>query len=252
MKAYQSIFNKISQQIISGKIAQGQKIPTEEQLCELFSVSRITVRQALKMLEDKGLIVRFPGRGSFVRMAKQQKVVIRNNDYAGSISRSVPNIKRELLTFREIIAPKYIVEKLQIPDNENCIFAQRMDMQGSVSIAFDRVYIPVTYASRVSKKIFEKVDFLTLWLAQESLEFSHATELIEAMAAGVEVSRRLKMPLRSPVLLATDIIYGIGNKPLALFESFYNGKYIKIASVAASSNCLQNQNNTAKESFSGI
>lgn len=252
MKAYQSIFNKISRQITSGKIAQGQKIPTEEQFCKVFSVSRITVRQALKMLEDKGLIERFPGKGSFVRIARQQKVIIQNNDYAGSISRSVYNIKRKLLAFREIIAPKYILEKLQIPVYENCIFAQRIDMQGSVPIAFDRVYIPVTYAGRVSKEIFEKVDFLNIWLAQESLEFSHATELIEAMAAGMEVSRLLNMPLRSPVLLATDIIYGVGNKPLALFESVYNGKYIKIASVATNSNCLQNQNNTDKESFSGI
>ena len=241
MKAYQIIFNKISQQIMAGVLAQGKRIPTEEQLCETFAVSRITVRQALKMLEDKSLIERFPGRGSFVRAAKQQKVIIQNNDYAGSISRSVSNIKRKLLRYEEISAPRNILEKLRISNDENCVFAERLDMQGSTPIAFDRAYIPVTYAGRVSSKIFAEVDFLNIWLAQEDLEFSHATEVIEAMAAGMEISKLLDMTLRAPVLLATDVIYGSGNKPLAVFESFYNSKYIKIASTTTNSNCLQNQ-----------
>ena len=241
MKAYQSIFNKISQQIMAGVLTHGKRIPTEKQLCETFAISRITVRQALKMLEDNGLIERFPGRGTFVKAAKQQKVIIQNNDYAGSISRSVSNIKRKLLKYEEISAPQHILEKLRITDDENCVFAERLDMQGSVPIAFDRVYIPVTYAGRVSNKIFAEVDFFNIWLSEECLDFSHATEVIEAMAAGSEISKVLDIALRSPVLLATDIIYGLKNRPLAVFESFYNSKYIKIASTTTNNNCLQNQ-----------
>jgi len=45
----------------------GERIPSEHELCSLYGVSRITVRQAISNLADSGLLVREPGRGTFVR-----------------------------------------------------------------------------------------------------------------------------------------------------------------------------------------
>lgn len=55
------------ERIQSGEWQAGERIPTEEQLCAAYSVSRITVRQALGRLTDRGLLVRQRGRGTFVR-----------------------------------------------------------------------------------------------------------------------------------------------------------------------------------------
>lgn len=53
--------------IEAGDWHPGDRIPTEDQLCELYKVSRITVRQALGRLVNRGLLVRERGRGTFVR-----------------------------------------------------------------------------------------------------------------------------------------------------------------------------------------
>ena len=53
----------------SGEWATGAQIPAEERLCALFGVSRITLRHALRNLEEHGLLRREHGRGTFVRSA---------------------------------------------------------------------------------------------------------------------------------------------------------------------------------------
>lgn len=64
---YAQLDNQIRQRILSGEWPVGSMIPPEPKLCEIFQVSRITVRHALSRLAAEGLIAREQGRGTFVR-----------------------------------------------------------------------------------------------------------------------------------------------------------------------------------------
>lgn len=66
------IYEWISTKIDTGELAQGEKIYSENQLIELFSVSRQTVRQALSRLEADGKVVRRRGSGTYVRSLDPQ------------------------------------------------------------------------------------------------------------------------------------------------------------------------------------
>lgn len=52
--------------IVSGEYPAGRKIPTLLELQEEFGLSSMTVRRAVKSLSDEGLLLRVPGRGTFV------------------------------------------------------------------------------------------------------------------------------------------------------------------------------------------
>ncbi|HKL11460.1 MAG TPA: FadR/GntR family transcriptional regulator [Clostridia bacterium] len=63
----EAIYNQISQKIIDGELKKGDKLPPERTLMELYERSRPTIREALRMLEQDGLIKTIPGnRGSFI------------------------------------------------------------------------------------------------------------------------------------------------------------------------------------------
>ena len=53
-------------EIVAGKFPVGSRFPTDHELCERFQVSRATVREALRSLQDEGLLVRVPGSGTVV------------------------------------------------------------------------------------------------------------------------------------------------------------------------------------------
>ena len=64
---YQFIADSLRQEIENGRYAGGQALPTEHLLCQRFQLSRQTVRRALSLLEEEGLITRRQGSGSRIR-----------------------------------------------------------------------------------------------------------------------------------------------------------------------------------------
>ena len=67
---YQEIANTLIREITTGKHPVGRLLPTEAKFCERFSSGRHTVREAMRILADKGLIVRRPGAGTMVIAAE--------------------------------------------------------------------------------------------------------------------------------------------------------------------------------------
>ncbi|MEV5025714.1 GntR family transcriptional regulator [Paenibacillus sp. LPE1-1-1.1] len=63
---YEKIFESVKNQILTKVYGVGERIPSEKELAEAYSVSRITSKKALELLTNERLIVRKPGRGSFV------------------------------------------------------------------------------------------------------------------------------------------------------------------------------------------
>lgn len=65
---YQTVYSTLQEQIRTGKIQPGERLPAEKVLAEEFDVSRITVQKAMSMLVQDGYVIRRPGRGSFATM----------------------------------------------------------------------------------------------------------------------------------------------------------------------------------------
>ncbi len=66
------LYEKILDRIVSGALPEGEKLPSESQLCELFGVSRPVVREALSRLQADGVVVSRHGSGSFVQRRPNQ------------------------------------------------------------------------------------------------------------------------------------------------------------------------------------
>jgi GntR family transcriptional regulator len=69
---YQQVAEQLSEEIGRGQFPVGRHLPSEAQLGERFKISRFTTREALRHLEEKGLIARRRGSGSLVRSSEPQ------------------------------------------------------------------------------------------------------------------------------------------------------------------------------------
>ncbi|HEY2982392.1 MAG TPA: GntR family transcriptional regulator, partial [Anaerolineales bacterium] len=82
---YQQILNEIRTYIASGEWAANTQIPTEADLESSLGVSRVTIRQALSAAVEEGLIIRMPGKGTFVSGMGSSAVTAKSESFIGYV-----------------------------------------------------------------------------------------------------------------------------------------------------------------------
>lgn len=93
------IANQIQVLIVEGELAEGQKLPNEQELAQQFGVSRASVREALSMLESKGVVERHKNGGTFLCKYCLEKILA-----AIDIPRKLDNeLFEDLYEAREIL-----------------------------------------------------------------------------------------------------------------------------------------------------
>lgn len=88
--------------ILDGKLEPGERLPPERELAEMLGVSRVSIREALRELENRGLIDRKPGRGTIVLKPGERASA------AGSVLSRVSELEPELhdiMELRAIVEP---------------------------------------------------------------------------------------------------------------------------------------------------
>jgi GntR family transcriptional regulator, transcriptional repressor for pyruvate dehydrogenase complex len=102
-KLFEQITEQIEQQILRGDLQSGDRLPTERELAEQFHASRTAVREAMKILAQKGLLEMRPGRGTIVINGTSQAL----RDSLGLMLRVAQvDSARELVEVREILEPE--------------------------------------------------------------------------------------------------------------------------------------------------
>ena len=92
LPAYIRIHDKIKEDVDDGTWKIGQRLPSERDLCETFDVSRMTVRQAITLLVDEGILERKPGSGTLLLV-----VELRKNDVELRVLLRLSNPKEEAI-----------------------------------------------------------------------------------------------------------------------------------------------------------
>ncbi len=106
IRVAEDLTSQIIQNIIKGKLRPGDKLPSERQLAETCSVSRVTVREALRILENKGLVVIKRGAkgGAFITEVNLETVEDSLNDFFQFGDVSIDNISEARLITEPMIA----------------------------------------------------------------------------------------------------------------------------------------------------
>lgn len=139
MPAYLRIAKAISDRVTAGQYAPGSCLPTGAQLCAEFHVSPMTVRRALQILENQGLVTGVQGRGTFVRCPGLGDSSFRLDPVAGDWLDETAEIR--LLTASMTRADEAVAAKLSLKVGDRVIYLRRLVLQQGNPAMYHTEYI---------------------------------------------------------------------------------------------------------------
>lgn len=200
---YIALADQLRAQIFDGKFARPGGFPTESELCEAHGVSRFTVREALRRLQNEGLISRRRGSGTVIQPAAAR---------AGALHQPLSNVGEILqyardtrIAFERVgetrMARRYCEQIGIDPDGTWYLFrGLRSPAGGQRPIAFTEAFLHPELAEAAREidvggsTIFQQVEALT------GITVARVTQDIQAVPATSEVAEQLGVPRRSPCL----------------------------------------------------
>jgi GntR family transcriptional regulator len=122
---YQQIAAQIMEKITNSEWRVGDMIPSERELAEIFKVSRITTKKAVEYLQEKGLIYREVGRGTFIAKPKMENIIAFKgfSEYITSKGGKPGSIILQQALQKP--SPK-LAEELQINEDELIVYIERI------------------------------------------------------------------------------------------------------------------------------
>ena len=207
---------ELRQAITGGTFRPGGQLPTEAELCEMLGVSRTVVREALRMLEDDGLIARRHGIGTFVRNHPSLKNLNFNFGITEMIESAGFKSGTSHLAIQKEIADEEKAEQLRVPLATPLITVER------VRTADGR---PVVYSlDTLTEALFQKANFDPQILLHESMYGILQTSLGHVIEYGIArllpvaaphyVAEKLQLPPNALTLYIVQTDHSSGDEPL--------------------------------------
>ncbi len=219
-----SVRDELAGRITSGAIPPGSRFPPEPQLAEDLGVSRATLREALRSLEEDGFVTRRRGAGTFATHRPR----LRNNlDVNFGVTEAIraSGMRPGAVDIKVSIAPSSVHEAaaLDIEPGEPVVTVERVRTADERRVVFSR---DVVARSLVGEDVLEQLEDGSVYDLLESaahVAIQHGVVTIEPMAADRALARKLKIPVGSLLLYLRQVDYDRGGDPVLLSHEYHLG-----------------------------
>ncbi|HEL2411650.1 TPA: GntR family transcriptional regulator [Streptococcus suis] len=147
MEKYNVIANDVRRKILDGIYKANEQLPFEKDLCEVYEVSKMTVKKALDILVAEGLIIKRRGAGTFVKdlsVEDMEKMVVGSQMIGTSAYYPTRTVTSKVLHFEIIAASEKVANKLNIPIGSFVYDIERVRILDGSPLVMENTFMPVS------------------------------------------------------------------------------------------------------------
>ena len=226
---YLQVADQIKEDIKDRKLKAGDMLPPDHFYCTALGISHMTVKKAIDVLVNEGIVYRKKGVGTFIPEAKIVQSLFALSGFTGDNEKKGNKIESLVLTFSRIAADESVAEYLRIEPGTLVVNLKRIRYMNNIPVALEDSYVNLQgqNAELIFEKDFKKAS-LYRYLSEEcGINLKYAEETIEVSGASSRICEYLEIAQGRPVFLLSRTSFDENNQAIEYVKSIYRAdRYI--------------------------
>ena len=211
---YAQLVNILRQSMISGILRPGDQLPSEAQLCEHYGVSPMTVRRAINVLVDQGVVVAEQGRGTFVKPIAMSEATfgLKNlRDLLNDTEHTTVNVLEASI----VRADERVARKLEIPLGQRTVYIRRILRTDNLPALYHREYLVYDPTRPIVEAELEVTALQRLFSGTGETILKHGEINLEATLLNEEEARLLQVEQPRAAFCFEHLFYDFDDRPIS-------------------------------------
>ena len=215
------IHDAIKKEIDEGVWEIGQRLPSERDLADDYEVSRMTLRQAITLLVEEGILERRVGSGTYVASHRVQEKMRGTTSFTEIVRSQGKTPSSQLISYQRKTANETEIQQLQLKATDTVVRMERVRFADNIPLVFEVASIPEKLIQSFNQEDITEHFFQTL--TDNGYEIGKSQQTIYAKNASERVANYLKVPKNHAVLALTQVSYFTDGRPFEYVHSQYVG-----------------------------
>ncbi len=205
------------------RASHGDRLPSEPELARQLGISRATLREALRSFEDRGLIVRRRGRGTFVHkphpVLESGLEVLESLDTLATRRGLTPDTRDLVIETRP--ARGEFAARLELPDGTPLTVVSRVKTLNRLPVAYMVDAVPAELVSEEEMRVGFAGSVLDFLVARGEPAPAYARATIAVPQAGPALAQKLRIAPDAPLILLSETLYSADHQPMGYSRNYF-------------------------------
>lgn len=221
---YRLVADTLAAEIVAGRLKQGDQIPSERIIAEDYGISRMTARQALKHLAERGFVEARVGQGTFVGTPRIQQELSTLTGFTEEMARQGRKAGSIVVEAMRRVPDAETAQALALAAGAEVWRITRVRLADGEPVALETTEVAVDLApDLLDRADFARSSLYATLIGEYGLRPATAEQTLAAAAAEPSVALPLGIARGAPVLQLTRLTRDAGGRALEHVRSFYRG-----------------------------
>lgn len=204
---YYQLMDEIVEQIEKGNLKEHERLPSERELCEMYDISRTTVRQTMQELEKEGYIYKKHGKGSFISPKVYNQSLVSFYSFTEEMKKLGKTPSSNVVSFDIVASENKVAKKLGINPGDLVYKIIRLRLADGEPMLYETSYVPVERFGELTKEELEETPMYELFRQKYDVTITQATETFRAVITRPEEAKHLTIEEGFPSMMLIRTTY---------------------------------------------
>ncbi|WP_019393680.1 GntR family transcriptional regulator [Priestia filamentosa] len=233
---YIQLKQTLTEDINKGVYSPGEKLPIETDLCDIYGVSRITVRKAILDLVEDGLLTRQQGKGTFVQYPKAKRELFAVNGHAEYMSEMGKSPKTKMLSFGLKAAKANIADILSISLESDVLELQRILFYDDQPLTLEISHYSLELLPKLNEYVHNSVSMYETIKKHYNVTPVHNKKLLNMVFANADEAKHLNCEVGEPLFKVEKVAYDAQKRPIHSSFLYYPANRVTFTIDSSMSN----------------